>query len=113
MNRSGLIVCSFLLLVLVLGVAAGCSGQDRDSNVPSRESSEPETVIEAPIEEPTVLEPTTRSPEELSRAQRQLDAQCAQMDIQEAQEMGVPPEEYGCEADGTGIPVREWIEQGR
>jgi hypothetical protein len=35
------------------------------------------------------------------------------MDIQEAREMGIPPEEYGCDADGTGIPIREWMEQDR
>lgn len=111
MNRIGLVVCSFLLLLLVMGIAVGCSGEDRDSNAPSRESSASEPTTEIPVEDPTVLEPTTRSPEDLSRAQRQLDAQCAQMDIQEAREMGIPPQEYGCNPDGTGIPVKEWMEQ--
>lgn len=48
---------------------------------------------------------------EMRQAQEELDAACAQIDIQDIQEMGIDPAEYGCEEDGTGIPVEEWIEQ--
>lgn len=43
----------------------------------------PEPATEIPAEEPTVQDLTSQNPEDLSRTQRQLDAQCAQMDIQE------------------------------
>lgn len=107
MNRSALARWA-LLLLLTIGAVAGCSEQETDE--PPRPSTTVSTT-EIPVEEPTVQDPAPKSPEDLSRAQRQLDAQCAQMDIQEARNMGIEPEEFGCEADGTGIPVREWMER--
>lgn len=116
MNRIRIVALSAFLLLLAAGALAGCSGDGTGSDSSGDSTSTGEgsgTATEIPVVEPTVQEPTTRSPESLSRAQRQLDAQCAQMDIQEAREMGIPPEEYGCDADGTGVPIREWLEQSR
>ena len=111
MNRSALVKWA-LLLLLTMGAVSGCSEQEADE--PSRSpnaGATQEPTTEIPVEEPTVQDLRPKSPEELSRAQRQLDAQCAQMDIQEAQNMGIKPEKFGCEADGTGIPIKEWIER--
>lgn len=48
---------------------------------------------------------------EMRQAQEELDEACAEIDVRDMQDIGVPPEEYGCEEDGTGMPVGEWIEQ--
>ena len=105
---------SMMAMVLIL-LLAGCSDQERSgpptTAPPETEPAASTTTAEIPVLEPTVRDRTLQTPEEVSRAQQELDAQCAQMDIQEAQEMGIAPEEYGCEPDGTGIPVREWVEQ--
>ncbi len=103
-----------LSILLDLSVA-GCSGQDAgpDSSRNSTAERNTGTDTEIPVVDPTVREPTTQSPENLSRAQQQLDAQCAQMDLEEAENMGMPPREFGCEPDGTGIPIKEWLEEDR
>lgn len=109
MNRIVLAIAMSTLLTLFV---AGCSGETSGEDSGDIPEAAPETTIEAPVMEPTVQNAAPRSSEDLREAQRELDAQCAQMDIQEAQEMGMPPEEYGCEADGTGIPAQEWIDRG-
>lgn len=103
------------LLILLAITIAGCSGQNAgpDSSRDSNSERDTGTDTEIPVVEPTVLEPTTQSPENLSRAQQQLDSQCAQMDLEEAENMGMPPREFGCEPDGTGIPIKEWLEEDR
>jgi hypothetical protein len=97
-----------LLVLLLAGCSGGTSGKESEGA-----PGPTEPTIQAPVMEPTVQDPTPQGPAELREAQRELDAQCAQIDIQEAQKMGMPPEKYGCEADGTGIPVQEWIDQGK
>jgi hypothetical protein len=112
MNRAVLaIVMWTLLTLLVAGCSGETSGQDSEG-APDSPGRDSEKTIQVPLDEPTVRDASPRTPEELSEAQRELDAQCAQMDVQEAQEMGMPPEEFGCEADGTGVPVREWLDRG-
>lgn len=103
------------LSILLAITIAGCSGQDAgpDSSRDSTPERDTGTDTEIPVVEPTVQEPTTQSPENLSRAQQQLDSQCAQMDLEEAENMGMPPEEFGCEPDGTGVPIKEWLKEGR